>query len=324
MDKAISKKIKKEWLLKMHTARAFEEMAEQLYAMGKIHGTMHLSMGMEASAVGVLAAIRSDDLVLGTHRGHSQIIAWGADVNRMMAEFLGKATGYCGGRGGSMHIADPDNGFLGAQGIIGANPPIAMGVGLGLKYKKSDQVVVCFIGDGTVSEGGFHEGLNMAAIWDLPVVFVIENNKYGMSMPIEKVAKVKHLSDRAAAYGMLGKTVDGNDVMKVYMAMKEAVEHARSGKGPYLLENLTYRYRGHSKSDANVYRTKEEITSWMSEEKDPIARWRKILLDEKVITEKEAEAIEEKAYEIIDEAVEFAENSPEPSLDTIEKGVYTA
>ncbi len=324
MSKGISKQQKIEWLRRMMLARAFEETAEQQYIMGKIHGTMHLSMGEEASPVGTLAAIEEQDYVLGTHRGHSQMIAWGADVNRMMAEFLGKSTGYCGGRGGSMHIADPKNGFLGAQGIIGANPPIATGVGLGIKYKKEDRVVVCFMGDGTVNEGGFHEALNMAAIWDLPVVFVIENNRYGMSMDIHKAVKIDKLSDRAAAYGMPGKTVDGNDVLAVYEAAKEAVDHARSGKGPYLLENITYRYRGHSKSDANLYRTKEEIDSWMAPDKDPIARWKKVLVDEKVLTKKEIEAMEEEIYELVDEAVEFADNSPEPDLATIEKGVYSA
>ncbi len=324
MSKGISKEQKIEWLRRMMVARTFEEQAEQQYIMGKIHGTMHLSMGEEASPVGTLAAIEEQDYVLGTHRGHSQMIAWGADVKRMMAEFLGKSTGYCGGRGGSMHIADPKNGFLGAQGIIGANPPIATGVGLGIKYKKEDRVVVCFMGDGTVNEGGFHEALNMAAIWDLPVVFVIENNKYGMSMDIHKAVKIDKLSDRAAAYGMPGKTVDGNDVLAVYEAAKVAVDHARSGKGPYLLENLTYRYRGHSKSDANLYRTKEEIAEWMSPAHDPIARWKKVLIDEKILTEKEIEAMQEEVYELIDEAVEFADNSPEPDLATIEKGVYSA
>ena len=180
------------------------------------------------------------------------------------------------------------------------------------------------MGDGTVNEGGFHEALNMAAIWDLPVVFVIENNKYGMSMDIHKAVKIDKLSDRAAAYGMPGKTVDGNDVLAVYEAAKEAVDHARSGKGPYLLENLTYRYRGHSKSDANLYRTKEEIAEWMSPAHDPIARWKKVLIDEKILTEKEIEAMQEEVYEMIDEAVEFADNSPEPDLATIEKGVYSA
>ena len=324
MSKKVSKEQKIEMLRKMMLARAFEETAEQQYIMGKIHGTMHLSMGEEASAVGTLAAIEEQDYVLGTHRGHSQMIAWGADVKRMMAEFLGKSTGYCGGRGGSMHIADPKNGFLGAQGIIGANPPIATGVGLGIKYKKENRVVVCFMGDGTTNEGGFHEALNMASIWDLPVVFVIENNNYGMSMDIHNAVNIDKLSDRACAYGIPGKTVDGNDVMTVYEAAKEAVDRARAGEGPTLLETLTYRYRGHSKSDANLYRTKEEINTWMAPDHDPIARWKRALIDEKILTEKEVEAMEEEVYELVDAAVDFADESPEPDLSTIEQGVYSA
>jgi len=318
----VSKERKIEWLKKMYQSRAFEEMAEQLYAMGKIHGTMHLSMGMEASAVGSVAAIQKGDYVLGTHRGHSEMIGFGADIKRMMAEFLAKATGYCGGRGGSMHIADQKNGFLGAQGIVGANIPLAVGVGLSIRNRKSDQVCLCYFGDGATNGGAFHEGLNMAGIWKLPVVFVCENNQYGMSMPISNATTVDKLSDRAACYGMPGVTVDGNDIMAVYEATQEAVNRARAGGGPTMVENLTYRWRGHSKSDANKYRTKEEIQRWMQADRDPIARWRRNLIESDILSEDDVKSIEEETYRVIDEAVDYAESSPEPGIETIERGVY--
>jgi pyruvate dehydrogenase E1 component alpha subunit len=317
---ALNSEKKHELLRQMHTIRAFEEKAEQLYAMGKIHGTMHLSIGMEASAVGAIAALRPDDLILSTHRGHGHCIAKGADLNRMMAEFMGKANGYCRGRGGSMHIADVKAGNLGANGVVGGGIATAMGVALGLKMQKRDQIVLCFFGDGAANIGPFHESLNMAAIWRLPVVYVCENNQYAMSFSVEKAFAIDHISDRAAAYGVPGTTVDGNDLMAVYEAVSQAVDRAREGKGPSLVENVTYRWRGHSKSDANRYRTKEEIKAWM--EKDPIKGFRTQLIEEGVLTEEEAERIKEEAYATIDAAVEFAEASPEPALETIEEGVW--
>ncbi|HUT21402.1 MAG TPA: thiamine pyrophosphate-dependent dehydrogenase E1 component subunit alpha, partial [Anaerolineae bacterium] len=242
----------------MYTIRAFEEMAEQLYTLGKVHGTMHLSIGMEASAVGAIAALRPDDLILSTHRGHGHCIAKGADLERMMAEFMGKETGYCRGRGGSMHIADVEGGNLGANGVVGGGLATAMGVGLGLKMQGSDRICLCFFGDGAANLGPFHESLNMAAIWSLPVVFVCENNQYAMSFSVKRAFAIDRISDRAAAYGMPGTTVDGNDLLAVREAVSEAVQRARGGGGPSLIENVTYRWRGHSKSDANRYRTQEE------------------------------------------------------------------
>ena len=317
---AVDKKTRIDWLRQMYTGRAFEEMAEKLYALGKIHGTMHLSMGMEASAVGTIAAIKADDYILGTHRGHTQLVAYGADLNRMMAEFMGKASGYCRGRGGSMHIADVPGGYLGAQGIVGGNIPLAIGVGLTIRNTKSDKVCLCFFGDGATNEGAFHESLNMAAIWNLPIVFVCENNQYGMSMNIKDAMAIDRISDRASSYGMPGVTVDGNDVMAVYEAVLEAVKRARAGEGPSLVENSTYRWRGHSKSDANRYRTKEEIAEWMK--KDPIARFQNDLIKEGVLTQAEAEAIEAGAQAAIESAVEYADESPEPDVATIFEGVY--
>jgi len=311
---------KREMLRQMYSIRAFEEMAEQLYAMGKIHGTMHLSIGMEASAVGAIAALRPDDLILSTHRGHGHCIAKGADLNRMMAEFIGKETGYCRGRGGSMHIADIEGGNLGANGVVAGGVPIAVGVGLSLKMQKRDQIILCFFGDGAANLGPFHEALNMAAIWSLPVVYVCENNQYAMSFHVNKAFAIERISDRAAAYGMPGETVDGNDALAVYEAVSKGVKRAREGQGPSLIENVTYRWRGHSRSDVNRYRTKEEIQSWQV--KCPIKRFRTHMLEEGVLTEEEIDRLKDEAYVAIDAAVEFSEASPDPDLETIEEGVY--
>jgi len=316
----LSSSRKRELLRQMYTIRDFEEKAEQLYTLGKIHGTMHLSIGMEASAVGAIAALRTDDLILSTHRGHGHCIAKGADLNRMVAEFMGKEAGYCRGRGGSMHIADVEGGNLGANGVVGGGIPIAVGVGLSLKMQKRDQIILCFFGDGAANLGPFHEALNMAAIWKLPVVYVCENNQYAMSFSVKKAFAIERISDRAAAYGMPGATVDGNDLVAVYEAVSQAVKRARAGAGPALIENVTYRWRGHSKSDANRYRTREEIESW--KQKCPIKRFRARLVKEEVLTEEDADQIEQEAYAAIDAAVAFAEASPEPALETIEEGVY--
>lgn len=316
----LSTEQKRELLRQMYTIRAFEEKAEDLYAQGKIHGTMHLSIGMEASAVGSIAALEPDDLILSTHRGHGHCIAKGADLNRMMAEFMGKANGYCRGRGGSMHIADVEGGNLGANGVVGGGLATGMGVALGLKMQQRDQVVLSFFGDGAANIGSFNESLNMAAIWNLPVVYVCENNQFAMSYPVEEAFAIEKISDRAAGYGMPGETVDGNDVLAVYEAVGRAVKRARAGEGPSLVENVTYRWRGHSKSDANVYRTREEIEEW--KKKDPVGRFHSLLVEDGELTEEEAVQIEEQAYTAIDDAVAFAEAGPEPDLETIEEGVY--
>lgn len=309
-----------EMLRKMYLIRAFEEMAENLYGLGKIHGTMHLSIGMEASAMGAVAALDEGDFILSTHRGHGHCIAKGVDLNRMMAEFIGKETGYCRGRGGSMHIADIESGILGANGVVGGGIPLSVGVGLSIKMQKLDKVVLCFFGEGAANIGPFHESLNMAAIWSLPIIFVCENNQYAMSFAFQKAFAIEKISDRAPGYGMPGTTVDGNDVMAVYAAVKEAVERARAGDGPTLVENLTYRWRGHSRSDINRYRSKEEIEAW--KEKCPIEHFRASLMGEGVLSEEEADTLEKDAYARIEAAVEFAEESPEPDLSTIEEGVY--
>lgn len=307
-------------LRKMYVIRFFEEMVDDLFARGLVHGTMHLSVGQEASAVGSISALDHHDYILSTHRGHGHCIAKGADLNLMMAEFLGKETGYCRGRGGSMHIADMEGRNLGANGVVGGGIPLAVGVGLTLQMRRTDEIVMGFFGDGAANQGSFHEALNMAAIWSLPVVYVCENNQYGMSMSTTRAFKIEHIAQRAASYGMPGVTVDGNDVLAVYDAASEAVSRARVGDGPTLVECLTYRWKGHSKSDQELYRTKEEVKTWKN--KDPIRRFRGLLVDEGVINREEDAEIEEAAKRIVDEALEFAQASPEPALDTILEGVY--
>ncbi len=310
----------KEMLLQMHLIRAFEEKADELYALGKVHGTMHLSIGQEAMAVGAIAALHLEDYILSTHRGHGHCIAKGADIKLMMAEFMGKETGYCRGRGGSMHIADMESGNLGANGVVGGGIAMAVGAGLSIKMRGTGQVMLCFFGDGAANRGIFHEALNMAAIWTLPVVYVCENNQYGMSMSVERAFPIEDIADRAAAYNMPGVAVDGNDVTAVYEATLEAVERARGDGGPSLIEGKTYRWKGHSKSDQERYRTKEEVEAW--KERCPIRRFQARLIDERVIDEAEASRMAEEGRRLIEEAVAFAEASPEPLVDTILEGVY--
>lgn len=307
-------------LHKMWLIRAFEEKAEDIFAAGKLHGTMHLYIGQEASAVGAMSALNDDDYMLSTHRGHGHSIAKGTDINALMAEFLGKETGCCRGRGGSMHFADTEHGHLGTNGIVAGNMPLATGVGLSIKMQRRRQVVLTFFGDGAANNGAFHEALNMAAVWNLPVIFVCENNHYGYSTPVRKASGVERLSGRAAAYGMPGLTVDGNDVLAVYDAVHEAAERARSGRGPTLIETVTYRWRGHSKNDANRYRTVDEIERW--KERCPIRRWQTRLVEDGVLDDPAAEGVRAGAYAAVAAAYAFAEASPEPGVETIEDGVY--
>lgn len=304
----------------MERIRLFEETAEQLYMRGLVHGTMHLSIGQEASAVGMIMALEPADFILSTHRGHGHCIAKGADLGRMMAEFMGRETGYCRGRGGSMHIADVEGGNLGANGIVAGGLPIAVGVGMSMQLQARRELCVTFFGDGAANEGAFHEALNVAAIWRLPVIFVCENNNYAMSMAVRDAFPTPTISQRAAAYAMPGVTVDGNDLQEVYAAAVDAVEHARSGGGPSLIEARTYRWRGHSKSDRNLYRTQQEIAEW--KERDPIARLRARLIEQGLLTQAEAEAIQARVREEIAAAVAFAEQSPEPDPAALEDEVY--
>lgn len=308
-------------LKKMHLIRRFEEGAEQAYMRGLIHGTMHLSIGQEASAVGICMPLTDADYITSTHRGHGHCIAKGADIGRMFAEFFGKEDGYCHGRGGSMHIADPSKGNLGANGIVGGGIPIAVGAALSAKRRKTDRVVISFFGDGANNEGAFHEALNMASVWKLPVIFVCENNRYGMSTSTERSTAVPNVADRASAYAMPGVIVDGNNFGEVAAASFAAVERARCGEGPTLIESKTYRIRGHSRSDRNRYRTKEEIEAWQA--RDPIEAFEKELLLLGLMTDDEIKVIEDEAERDIDAAVTFANASPSPKTSDLTRYVYS-
>jgi pyruvate dehydrogenase E1 component alpha subunit len=304
------------WLI-----RAFEEKAEALYGLGKVHGTMHLSVGQEGSAAGASQGVQpGHDYLLNHHRGHGHILAWGADVNRMMAEFMGREAGYCRGRGGSMHIADIESNNLGANGIVAGGLPLSVGVGLSISMRKTDQVCLVMFGDGAANEGAFHEALNMASIWDLPIIFYCENNQYAMSMSVKRAFNIEHISQRAAAYAIEGVTVDGNDALAVYQAVRKAAERARAGQGPTLVEAVTYRWKGHSKSDRQLYRSREEIKEWQA--RDPIPRFASQLIEAGFLTKAENKNMEKSAQVMIESAVEFAERSPEPDISTIMEGVY--
>ncbi len=309
------------WMLqRMCEIRYFEEKAEDLYVRGLVHGTMHLSIGQEAGSVGSIATLRPEDLIIHHHRGHGHTIAKGANLTTMMAEFLGKETGYCRGRGGSMHIADIPGGNLGATGVVGGGIPTSVGIALALQMRRSTQVLLSYFGDGASNEGEFHESLNMASTWKLPVVFICDNNQYGMSMHVSKVTNIKNISERAASYGIPGITVDGNDVLAVYEAVTQAVAYARAGNGPSLIDCLSYRWRGHSKSDRNLYRTHEEIEEW--KRKCPIRRFKQVLVDGVVMTGDEVEAIDQAAKAAIDRAAEEAQTFPEPLPENMEDEVY--
>lgn len=304
-------------LAPMLLIRAFEEKAEELFMLGRVHGTMHLSIGQEATAAGAASALQPGDYLLNTHRGHGHCLAWfDSDVNLMMAEFMGKETGYCRGRGGSMHIANVAANNLGANGIVAGGVPIAVGVGLSIKLRGTRQVGMVVFGDGGANEGAFHESLNMASIWRLPVIYLCENNQYAMSMPVSKAFNIERISDRAAAYGIAGVTVDGNDVWAVHQAVRQAAERARAGEGPTLIEALTYRWRGHSKSDKQAYRTRDEVKEW--QQRDPIVRLaaRLGLSDDALNQQRQI------AQAAIEAAVAFAEASPEPNVADLLEGVY--
>ena len=310
-------------LLTMSRIRKLEEAVEDLFGRGMMHGTMHLSIGQEASATGVCMALNIDDQITSTHRGHGHCVAKGADLTRMIAELLGKENGYCGGRGGSMHIADVATGNLGANGIVGGGIPIAVGAALASKLMNRGTVAVSFFGDGAMNEGAFHEAANLAAIWKLPVVFVCENNGYGMSSSTELAFAIDTLAERGLGYGIPGYTVDGNNVSAVYEATQAAVARARNGEGPTLLELVTYRWKGHSRSDKNLYRTKEEIDEWKT--KDPILFFEHQLKDKQMITDEEIAEVHAEATShviaAVNEAMKGIPADPANLLDAVFKKV---
>ena len=314
------KELLEEMWRKMNLSREFEERVQWLFSMGLVHGTTHLGVGEEATAVGSILALKPEDYVFGTHRGHNQAITKGVDINHMMAEILARATGVCKGRGGSMHIADPDIHYFGADGVLGTSAVMCCGAGLSIKKKQEkDRIAAVFFGDGSSNEGAVFEAFNLAAVWNLPVLFVCVNNIYGMSTPIAKVMKDTDISKRALPFGMPSRTVDGNHILEVYDAVKEARQYVLEN-GPMLVVENTYRISGHSKSDGNLYRSKEEINAW--KKKCPIKYLRKYLTENGIFNEKELDAIAEQAKQTIENAVEYAKNSPEPSVEDVLDDVY--
>ena len=319
------------YLRQVMEIRALENNIANLLSKAVLKGASHLYAGEEAVAVGAVAALRDNDLITSTHRGHGHAHAHGdthaktleakqEHYNKMMAEVLGKTGGYCKGKGGSMHIADVEHGNLGATGIVGGNIPVAVGAGLAQKLMKTDRVVVCFFGDGASNTGNFHESLNMASIWDLPVIFIVENNLYGMSVPFKKVTKLPDIASRACAYGIPGEVVDGMDVLAVRGAVKKAAERARRGEGPTLIEAKTYRWFGHSHSDPRAYRTREEEAEW--KKRDPIIVMKENLESVKMLTDSEFEVLETTVDEKLEKAMKFSNVSPEPKAEEAATDVF--
>jgi acetoin:2,6-dichlorophenolindophenol oxidoreductase subunit alpha len=317
----IQKEKSMEMYEKMVRIRLFEEKAVELFLKGVLPGFVHSSIGQEAVSVGACSALRKDDYMISTHRGHGDIIAKGARVDLMMAELFGKRTGYCKGKGGSMHIADLDLGILGATGIVGAGIPIINGAALACQLKGTDQVSLCFFGDGASNTGSFHEALNLAALWNLPVIFVCQNNLYAESTPQRDHQKIQNISIRGESYGIPGVMVDGNDLLMVYQAVREGVERARQKGGPTLIECKTYRWLGHYVGDPSTsYRRKEEVEEWRK--RDPVKLYRENLLKMQVCVVKELEEIDRKVEREIEEAVAFAQNSPDPRPEEAFEDVY--
>jgi TPP-dependent pyruvate/acetoin dehydrogenase alpha subunit len=317
-------KLDKNTLLDMYRImvriRLFEEEAIELAKAGLSRAVVHTYVGQEAVAAGACAHLSTQDYITSTHRGHGHCIAKGADLRKMFAELLGRETGYCKGKGGSMHIADLDTGNLGANGIVGGGIPLATGAALGLNIRKSSNVVVSFFGDGAANQGAFHEAINLASVWNLPVVYVCENNKYGISTHYKTVVNIEHISDRAKAYGIPGVTVDGNDVVEVYKAIGEAVTRCRDGKGPTLIEADTYRLSGHYFGDSENYRSREEVAAW--KEKDPLIRCTELLVNDYGVTSEELNRINQEEAAKVSEASETAKNDSEPQLVDMTEDLY--
>jgi len=314
-----------EQLIKMYTTmvkiRIFENRVAELFAEGKIPGFVHLYVGEEAVATGVCESLTNEDYIASTHRGHGHLIAKGGDIKKMMAELFGKKTGYCKGKGGSMHIADLDLGIMGANGIVGGGPPLASGAALACQYLGNDRVAVCFFGDGASNQGTTHEAMNLAACWKLPVVFINENNMYGISSCTLDSMCVPNVADRAAGYDIPGVVVDGNDAVAVWEAAAEGIKRAREGKGPSLIECKTYRHRGHFEGDPCAYREDSELAEW--KEKDPIPRLEQKLLEMKILTESKNEEIKKGLQEELNAAEKFAMESPYPDVSELMEDVYS-
>jgi len=322
----LSEKLDVELVLNMYKMmqkiRYFEENAIKFAKRGKILGFVHPYIGEEAVAVGACSNLRKNDFITSTHRGHGHIIAKGGDVKGMMAELWGKETGLCRGLGGSMHIADTDLGILGANGIVGGGIPISVGAGLSASYRGSDQVTICFFGDGASNQGTFHESINLASLWKLPVIFICENNLYAFFTPQKDHQSIKDVAVRAQAYGVPSEIIDGMDIIEIYKAVNRAIQRARKGEGPSLIECKTYRFKGHAEGDpdAGIYRTKEELEEW--KKRDPIQILKNQLITDYQVTEEELTNIEEAIKSEIKEAVDFARDSPYPKLESALEGLF--
>ena len=306
---------------KMHEIRAFEETAWTLFTENKLRGSVHLYTGEEAVAAAVCAQLTDEDYIASTHRGHGHCIGKGAELDRALAELMGKATGYCKGRSGSMHIADFSKGNLGANAIVGGGIPIATGGALALKMQNKPNVAVAFFGDGASNQGTFHEAINLAAVWKLPIIYICENNQFGMTVPVWQSTSVENIADRSAGYGIAGEVVDGNDVVAVYEAFERAKERALKGEGPTLLECKTYRWRGHWTGDPEVYRTREEVEYW-KENRDPIKLFGAYMVENGLATEAELDEIAQTVAKKMAEAVEFALSSPDPDPANVLEDVF--
>jgi pyruvate dehydrogenase E1 component alpha subunit len=308
-----------DFLHQMVLMRRFEEKCGEMYTRGKIRGFLHLYTGQEACAVGAINTLRPDDKIVTHYRDHGHALARGLDPGRIMAELYGRVDGVSGGRGGSMHLYDASKGFLGGYAIVAAHLPLAVGLGLAAKMQKQDWITMCIFGDGSVGEGEFHEALNLAVLWKTPVLFFCENNLYGMGVPFEESLSTE-IPRLAAAYNMPAISIDGMDVLKVYEETKKGVEHCRSGAGPYFIEALTYRYRGHSMADPELYRLKDEVEN--ARQRDCIDRLRGVMEEAGILDRAQFEALEARVDEEVNEIVAFAEASPEPGLDTLFDHVY--
>lgn len=307
--------------LKMQDARNFDNKINRLVRRDFVQGMTHFSIGEEAVSIGSIAALKPSDVILSNHRGHAQCIAKGMDLNKMMAELAGKATGVSRGKGGSMHLADLEHANYGTNGIVGGGMALAAGIALTQKYKKTGDIVVCFTGDGSTNEGNFHESLNLASTWKLPVIYFIINNGYGISMKITKAVNIEHLYIRASAYGIPGHFIEnGNDVLAVYEKFSEVVDYVRQGNGPALIEAITYRWLGHSTSDPGIYRSKDEVETW--KKKDPLKIFKDHLITNKLASEDELNDLEKRSIDAIEAAVEFAQSSPYPDLSVAYEDVY--
>jgi len=304
----------------MMLIREFEDKTAEWYARGRIAGFVHLYNGQEACAVGVVAAMEPHDVLMSHYRDHGHSLAKGADPKAAMAELFGKVTGLSKGKGGSMHFFDYEAGHWGGYAIVGGHLPLAVGVGFAFRYRHEDRIAAVIMGDGTTPNGYFHESLNFAKLWNVPIVFIVENNQYGMGTALAVHSAVTHMTDKTCAYDIPSERVDGMDVLAVYEAMSRAVEHTRSGQGPYFLELETYRFRGHSMADPQRYRDKEEVNEWT--QRDPIAAFRQKLIDEGVLTERAAKKMEEDVQREIEEAVRFAEASDAPPMEALFENIY--